>query len=111
MLPQRLRLHRSSDFVSVLRKGHKVSRPTLILYSRPSEQPRFGLIVGKTVGGAVQRNLVKRRLRHWAHALLSESSPMDVVVRALPASLTEDTQMARDIATAWVQAEQAVRSK
>jgi len=97
--------------VSVLRKGHKVSRPTLILYARPSTQPRFGLIVGKSVGGAVQRNLVKRRLRHWAHALISGSTPMDVVVRALPGSLTQDAQMARDIATAWVQAKQAVQSK
>ena len=109
MLPQRLRLRRSADFVSVLRNGHKVSRPTLILYARPSLEPRFGLIVGKSVGGAVQRNLVKRRLRHWAYALVSQSPPMDVVVRALPGAVMRHAEMARDIASAWVQAERAVR--
>ncbi|MDR2974883.1 MAG: ribonuclease P protein component, partial [Propionibacteriaceae bacterium] len=84
MLPQRLRLRRSADFASVIHTGRKVRRPTLILYAMSAVSPRFGVIVGKRVGNAVTRNLVKRRLRHQAAVLLDETGPMDVVVRALP---------------------------
>lgn len=51
------------------------------------------------MGGAVQRNLVKRRLRHLVRdrlSLLPEGSL--VVVRALPGAADADhTQLARDL--------------
>ncbi len=44
---------------------------------------RFGFIVGKTVAGAVGRNLVKRRLRAIARDVLAEHpSGYTLVVRA-----------------------------
>lgn len=44
---------------------------------------RFGFIVGKTVAGAVGRNLVKRRLRALAREVLAQHpSGFDLVVRA-----------------------------
>jgi len=44
---------------------------------------RFGFIVGKTVAGAVGRNLVKRRMRAIAREVLSQHpSGFDAVVRA-----------------------------
>ena len=47
--------------------------------------PRFGLIVGKTVGNAVVRHRVARRLRHvCAHAASAIPAEYDVVIRALP---------------------------
>ena len=110
MLPQHLRLRKSADFASVIKQGRKVLRPTLILYARSSEHARFGVIVGKAIGGAVERNRVKRRLRHGAYSLMQYSQPMDVVVRALPggAATTHAGQMAQDLASAWTQAAERV---
>lgn len=62
-------------------------------YVRPdpdSDVVRFGFIVSKSVGNAVRRNLVRRRLKAAAYDLLprfrSGGQGLDVVVRALPAS-------------------------
>lgn len=49
----------------------------------------MGLIVGKSVGGAVVRHRVSRRLRHAAAELLPKLEPVDrMVIRALPSSST-----------------------
>ena len=62
------RLSRSRDFDTVYRKGRSVSTRFLVLYSFPREDdpeggPRLGLAVSRQVGGAVERNRLKRRLR------------------------------------------------
>jgi len=108
MLPQALRLRRSADIVSVLRRGRKVARPTLVLYARASGHPRFGVIVSRQVGGAVQRNQVKRRLRHCAYDLIDQSHPMDVVVRALPRAGRDGAGLRGDITSAWAEAQAVV---
>ena len=52
---------------------------------------RAGFIVSRAVGNAVNRNRVKRRLRHLAAAALPATPfGVDVVVRALPAATTGD---------------------
>ena len=49
----------------------------------PDSPARFGFIASKQVGGAVTRNLVKRRLRSLAaHTLKDHPRGYDVVVRA-----------------------------
>jgi ribonuclease P protein component len=60
---------------------------------------RAGFVVSKAVGGAVTRNLVKRRLRHLVRQRLSLLPPGSlVVVRALSGSGEVDqTQLARDL--------------
>jgi ribonuclease P protein component len=62
------RLSRSRDFDAVYRKGRSVSTRFLVLYSFPREDdpnggPRLGLAVSRQLGGAVERNRLKRRLR------------------------------------------------
>ena len=48
---------------------------------------RFGFIVAKTVGNAVERNLVRRRMRAVCRSFVDGGrSGSDVVVRALPGS-------------------------
>jgi ribonuclease P protein component len=78
----------AADFKSAVRRGKRVYSPHAVVYlaTRDESAPmRFGFIVGKNVGGAVQRNLVRRRLRSIARELLVNDVPgRDVVVRALP---------------------------
>lgn len=46
---------------------------------------RAGFIVSRSVGGAVARNLVRRRLRHLTRARLTDlPAGTHLVVRALP---------------------------
>lgn len=57
---------------------------------------RVGFIVGKNVGNAVTRNVVKRRLRSAAAEwLTAHPSGFDVVVRALPPAADSDYRALR----------------
>ena len=88
MLAKANRVVSAADFKSAVRRGKRSYTPHAVLYvaARDGSSPtRFGFIVGKNVGGAVQRNLVRRRLRSIASELLREhATGSDVVVRALP---------------------------
>jgi ribonuclease P protein component len=92
--PRRRRLSRSAEFERVYRQGRSKGNRFLVLYAFPREDaapdadgPRLGLSVSRRVGGAVDRNRVKRVLREafWAEA---ERLPAgsDYVVVARPDS-------------------------
>ncbi len=63
--PRGLRLLRKADFERVLRRGVRCANGTLVVWLHPNglDRPRFGLIVSRRHGGAVQRNRQKRVLR------------------------------------------------
>jgi ribonuclease P protein component len=100
--PGRRRLSRSAEFERVYRQGRSKGNRFLVLYAfphgegdpgrAPDEGPRLGLSVSKRVGGAVDRNRVKRVLREafWEEAgRLPSSSDYVVVARPDAKGLAE----------------------
>lgn len=86
--PSRGRLSRSAEFERVYRQGRSTANRHLVLYTFPNaaaERPRLGLSVSRKVGGAVERNRVKRLLREaFAGAEPGLSPGQDIVVVARP---------------------------
>jgi ribonuclease P protein component len=93
---RRNRLSRSRDFDAVYRHGKSVSTRFLVLYWFPREdaegEPRLGLAVPKSNGGAVVRNKIKRQLREiWRARLPQIETGRDYVLIARP-GLAEATE-------------------
>ena len=87
---RRRRLSRSGEFERVYREGSSHASRHLVVYAFPrpggDRSPRLGISVGRKLGGAVERNRVKRLLREafWA---ASDAFPADYdfVIVARPA--------------------------
>ncbi len=103
MLPRGNRITRGDEFRAVMRRGRRVSSERIVLHARTLDYgpTRMGFVVGKTVGNAVVRNRVRRRLRELGrHALPSLPEHTGVVVRALPLSAEASwTQLSEDFGT------------
>ena len=96
------------DFRHTIRRGARGAQPTLVTHvvlgatpsgmgvseasvPRTGGQTSVGFVVSKAVGSAVERNRVKRQLRHLMRERV-DGLPRGsrVVVRALPASQSAD---------------------
>ena len=97
---KRGRLSRSGDFDRVYRDGRSHANRFLVLYSFPrsadaasDQQTRLGISVSRKVGGAVERNAVKRALREAFWGFGEEKLPHDhdfvLVARPDSAGLVE----------------------
>lgn len=62
---RRFRLNKRTDFERVRRTGKSYAHPLIVLVAQPNELSitRIGFSASRAVGGAVQRNRAKRRLR------------------------------------------------
>ena len=99
MLAKANRLVRADDYRRLVRRGRRLATGHALIYlhcADPSRPPRFGFIVAKSVGGAVDRNLVRRRLKALTYAAIPQlAAGTEIVIRALPgaAQATWDTLM------------------
>ena len=100
--PRSLRLLRHADFDRVYKQGRRhfsASMTVFYLERKPSESARVtagsglrvGFTVGRALGGAVQRNLMKRRLREAVRLTRPVAGQrVDVVINPKKAVLTTD---------------------
>ncbi len=120
MLPAAARLRRRADFRSTLRRGRRTTRGSVALTlvsAEPASVPSVrgastsnvgdspalvGFVVSRSVGGAVTRNLVTRRLRHLVRDHLDRlPAGSRLVIRALPtAATTSYADLDRDFTAA-----------
>jgi len=69
---------RSTEFGATVTRGVRAVQPDLVVHALrschdSSDGPRIGLVVSKSVGSAVQRHRVARRLRHVARTVIDVS--------------------------------------
>ena len=96
--PRSARLLKHSDFERVYKQGRRhFSSHMTVFYLRQGEAPspeqsaRVGFTVGRVLGGAVERNRIKRRLREAVRlrrAVLKSAGAVDVVINPKKSVLT-----------------------
>ncbi len=70
----------------------------LVAQANGRAQVRVGVVAGKTVGGAVQRNRAKRLLRAAMQSLVSSVAPgWDLILIARPPLVSSDMFHAREV--------------
>ncbi len=92
--PRAVRLLRHADFERAYKQGKRHFAPHLTAFYRRREEGhtlRIGFTVSKLLGGAVQRNRMRRRLReavrlHWPEF----QAPVDIVINPKKSLLTVD---------------------
>jgi ribonuclease P protein component len=109
--PRAARLLRHADFERVYKQGRRHFSASMTVFFRPrpeEETPkqgmRVGFTVGRALGGAVQRNRMKRRLRE-AVRLSSQDlkAPVDVVINPKKTLLDVDfAAVANEVSRAFV---------
>ena len=84
-------LRRRADFEAIGRHGTARSTPLLVLRWMRTDrgETRIGLSTPRTLGGAVQRNRVRRRLRELVRTRMERIGPgWDLLIIARPAAGT-----------------------
>lgn len=109
--PKSRRLLKHADFQRVYQAGRRQFTGNMTVFflrrdDAPAAEPRVGLTVGKVLGGAVERNRIKRRMREAVRLSRSAcNGPVDIVfnprksVLALPfAELVKEVSRALRVA-------------
>jgi len=106
VFPRSSRLLRHVDFERVYQLGrrHFAAHITVFYLLRAgSEGMRAGFTVGRALGGAVERNRVKRRLREAVRLQPAGSMPaVDVVINPKKSALNMDfSELSKEVAQAF----------
>jgi ribonuclease P protein component len=110
--PRSSRLLKHADFQDVYRNGKKrVSGNLIAFYLERADGagPRIGFTVGKVLGGAVERNRIRRRMRAAVRRSLARfGRSMDVVLHPRKAVLEiEFAVLEKEIGSLFVALEKA----
>lgn len=113
---KRGRLSRSAEFDRVFRQGRSHANRVLVLYGFPRAgegELRLGLSVSRRVGGAVERNHVKRLLREaFEQELARLPEGHDIVIVARPeAQAVAESAGLEGIRTALVELMDQLRAR
>ena len=93
-------LRRPGDFTRLRQRGRRMATANLTFYrgdaARTDERPVVGITVSKSVGTAVVRNLLRRRLAAAIHELLPVHVRMRLLVVARPSAAALSFSALRD---------------
>ncbi len=81
--PRSCRLKTRRQYVAVYEKGRRMASTSLVMFGLPNSQDqcRLGITVTRKVGGAVQRNRIKRVMREiFRHHRTHLAPSLDLVV-------------------------------
>ena len=127
--PRNARLLRHADFESVYRLGRRHFSASMTVFYRPRQEPgqateaakaslasglRIGFTVSRALGGAVERNRMKRRLREAVRLTrpLAAGASADVVINPKKSLLTVDfAEVVKEVSRAFVVIEQKLAGK
>jgi ribonuclease P protein component len=93
VLPSAARIRARTEFTTTVRSGVRASSPSVVVHLSAAESPataspRVGFIVTRSVGSAVVRNRIRRRLRHMMRDRLDRlPRGAGLVVRVNPAAV------------------------
>lgn len=113
--PRTARLLKHSDFERVYKQGRRHFSPhmTVFYLANSAGQTRVGFTVGRALGGAVERNRIKRRLREAVrlrHSTIQQ--PLDVVINPKKSVLTlEFVVILEEIDRAFNTIDSAIKKK
>jgi ribonuclease P protein component len=104
--PRCMRLLRHADFERVYQRGrrHFSAHMTVFYLRRPDAgNARVGYTVSRALGGAVDRNRLKRRLREAVRLSWAEmNGPFDIVINPKKSLLqAEFDELKKEVARAW----------
>ena len=113
--PRSARLLRHADFDRVYKQGkrHFAAHLTVFYMQRAAgEGFRVGLTVGRVLGGAVDRNRIRRRLREAIRQRMPQSqAAIDLVINPKKSLRTADfSEVLRDVARAFAVVQQKAGS-
>jgi ribonuclease P protein component len=85
-------LRRTADFSRLRQRGRRTATANLTVYcgdaARADTRPLVGFTVSKSVGKAVVRNTLRRRLAACIHELLPQDARMRLLIVARPSAAT-----------------------
>ncbi|HYL13463.1 MAG TPA: ribonuclease P protein component [Terriglobales bacterium] len=112
--PRSVRLLRHADFERVYQQGgrHFSAHMTVFYLRRETgEGLRVGFTVGRALGGAVDRNRMKRRLREAVRLRLGNGFPVDVVINPKKSLLSANFEdLVKEIGRAFEVVQQKIKT-